>query len=84
VIDKLLRKLVGIGLVMTGVFVTREVWMFLADPPHGLDRGPAYLIGLFATVFVVGLIVIGGRLIVTRRSESFADEKKLSGYDEFF
>jgi hypothetical protein len=85
VIGKLVSKLLGIGLVLAGVYLVPGAWMLLADPPHG-PGGLAFLIGLFATGFVGSLIVIGGRLIVPPRpkAESMVKEKQVSGFDEFF
>jgi hypothetical protein len=89
VIEKLTRKLLGIGLVMAGVCLIPGVWALLAEliseVGQQAPRGPKLLGGLFGSAFIVTLIIIGGRLIVPPlgKPEWAAKSKKPSEFDEF-
>jgi hypothetical protein len=93
VIGKLVRKLLGIGLVMAGVCLIPGVWSLWADLSSGLfgkvgwsgiAKG-TFFAAMFATGFVVVVIAIGCRLIVPGRPRGdAARKKKFAGLDEYF
>ncbi len=86
---KLIRKLLGIGVVMSGVCLTPAIRvnfdeaLRIGDGWFGfLDRH--FGVGVVVTLLDLGLILIGARLIVppSLRPRASSKGKKPAGFDE--